>query len=86
MTCRECCARHGDYCWGVKEVFLISDLDHECTEYPHLRKKQPVKTRTTAELVEDMETRLAKFEAIGLEPEELDEAAKLYKLAKEIFD
>ena len=26
-------------CWGVKEPFIISNIDQECTEYGHKRKE-----------------------------------------------
>ena len=49
MTCRECkCAKKGYFaskpdawvCIGVKEPFVISDIDAECTEYHELRGKK----------------------------------------------
>ena len=51
MTCRECdCAKKGFFtsapnswvCIGVKEPFIINDLDVQCTEYEELRNKQGV--------------------------------------------
>ena len=51
MKCRECnCCKKGyfeskpeDYvCIGVKEPFVISDINVECTEYPEYRNKETV--------------------------------------------
>ena len=39
LTCRECDARRDDHCNGVREPFVIQDLDAECTEYPERRGK-----------------------------------------------
>lgn len=48
MKCKDCnCCTKGWFsykpdayvCTGVKEPFIISDIEHECTEYPELRDK-----------------------------------------------
>lgn len=54
MKCRECsCAEKGYFkslpeayvCIGVKEPFVIGNIDVECTEYPEYRKKESSKGR-----------------------------------------
>lgn len=48
MKCRECKSCYRGYfasrpnayvCIGVKEPFIINDINHECTEYPEYRDK-----------------------------------------------
>lgn len=57
MKCRECNSCHKGYfdskpnayvCIGVKEPFVIKDIDVECTEYPEKRNK--VAIMNTAEM------------------------------------
>ena len=51
MKCKQCTACRKGYfaskpnayvCIGVKEPFIISDINVECTEYPENRTKPPI--------------------------------------------
>ena len=77
MKCKECYAcrkgwfpsKPNDYvCTGVKEPFVIEDVNVDCTEYDEIRsmKSSIIVVRTNADIVRSMDDQeLAEFIAEG---------------------